>query len=352
MQTVQRTSKILSFVLPLLLVAIAGLYGGYAWVLKTLEPPDSQDETPVVIEIPSGASVVQIADTLHQSGLVQNPTVFRYYSRYLGLDGQMRPGEYQLSRSMKPEEILARLTRGEVVQYRFTVPEGLTVVEMANHLAAQGLVDRDRLIAVANEAAGLVADFLPPDVDLRYPLEGYLFPDTYQHRRDIGAEEIVELMVTRFRQVMKPEYLQRAEALGLTVHELITLASIIEEEAAVASERAIISGVYHNRMAIGMKLDADPTVRYALEKPHAEPLLYRDLEVESPYNTYRNATLPPGPISAPGEASIHAALWPESHDYFFFVAKDDGTGEHYFSHTLDEHEALTDVAAQNRAKRN
>jgi UPF0755 protein len=351
LQAIMGRMRVFGLVLPLLLLAVAVLYGCYAWVLRQLEPPQPGAADSVRVEIMSGANVRDVADMLHAAGLIREPTVFRLYTRYLHLDGKIRPGEYDLSPGMKPELILAKLIRGDVVHYRFTVPEGLTVIQVADHLAALGLVSRDRFIRVANGSAGLVAEFLPDGVHLPYPLEGYLFPDTYDYKKGVTEEEIIEQMVRRFREKLKEEYLARARERELTVHQLVTLASIIEKEAAVAAERPLISGVYHNRLAIGMKLDADPTVRYALNKPPQETLLYKDLEVVSPYNTYRNAGLPPGPIAAPGEASIRAALWPAAHDYFYFVAKDDGSGEHYFSRTLAEHEAYTDLAAKNREAR-
>lgn len=347
MQPVHRTNRILSLALPLLLVA-AALYGGYYWLDLMLQPPAAEDHTPVRIEVPAGASVAEAAGILRAAGLVRDATVFRYYTRYLGLDGQIRPGEYEFTRSMSPDQLLAKLTRGEVIHYRFTIPEGLTVVQMADHLDRLGLADRDRFIRVASEAAPLIQEFLPAGADLPYPLEGYLFPATYEYRKGIAEEEILQAMLARLRLLLKDEYVDRAREWGFTVHDLLTLASIIEKEAAVPGEREKISGVYHNRLAIGMKLDADPTVRYAINKPPEEPVLYKDLEVASPYNTYRNNGLPPGPIAAPGEASIRAALWPEKHDFYFFVAKGDGTGEHYFSRTLDEHEDYTARAEANR----
>ncbi len=344
----RRGAGLLAFLLFLVLLG-SGAAGLLRWIEEQMQPvrPGSAEE--VVLEIPAGASTREIATLLAEEGLINDPVFFRYYARYLGLDVQLQPGEYRLSPAMSPEEILRKLAAGEVVVYRFTVPEGLTIEEMADVLAEQGVVDRDRFLEVA-AASDLADKYLPEGISLRQPLEGYLFPATYEYRRGIAEEDVIRMMFDAFERLWTPEWRARAEEMGLTIHEVVTLASIIEEEAQVAAERPIISGVYHNRLKIGMKLDADPTVAYALGKPPGEPLLYADLEVDSPYNTYRNPGLPPGPISAPGKAAIEAALFPAEHDYWYFVAKADGTGEHYFAEALAEQNQNIQRARQNAAQ--
>src|SRR5690606_4796977 len=192
----------------------------------------------------------------------------------------------------------------------------------------------------AVDAAAESWPYLPEGVALQEPLEGYLFPDTYVFTRTTTEKHLIAGMLDGFQRALEralgDEGLQRAEDLGLTVHEVVTMASIIEREAQVAAERPLIAAVYHNRLRIGMKLDADPTVLYALGRTDGR-LLYEDLEVDSPYNTYRNPGLPPGPIASPGEAAIRAALHPADVDYLFFVAKGDGSGEHLFARTYEEH---------------
>lgn len=348
-EVARRTRRAAVLLIPLLLMLFFGARGAQRWVDDMLQPVNPGTAEPVAVRIPAGVSSRDIGEILFAQGLIKDPVVFRYYARYKQMDAGLKPGQYQLSGSMSLDEILEKLTRGEVVTYRFTIREGLTLEETADRLAELGLADRDRFMELAT-ASGLANQYLPEGVELEHPLEGYLFPATYIYTEKLTEEEIIDLMFGRFQQVWTAELKGRAQELGLSVHQVVTLASIIEKEAQVASERARIAGVYHNRLAIGMKLDADPTVRYALKKPPGEIVYYRDLEVESPYNTYRTNGLPPGPIAAPGEASIKAALWPEQHDLWYFVAKEDGSGEHYFAETLEEQTRNIEKARANEKR--
>ncbi|HYG57182.1 MAG TPA: endolytic transglycosylase MltG [Symbiobacteriaceae bacterium] len=333
----------------LIMLALLAIAGGAArqWLTSMLQPVNAGAVQPIVIEIPAGASTRAVADLLAGQHLVKDAVFFRYYARYLQLDSRIHSGEYELSQAMTPMQILEKITRGEVVVRRFTVREGLTVEETAGLLASLYIIDKERFLQLAAESK-LADPYLPQEPEAReQPLEGYLFPSTYDYKRGVTEEEIIEMMFSAWEQNFTPELRQRAAELNMTVHEVMALASIIEKEAQVAAERPVISGVYHNRLNIGMKLDADPTVRYAAKKPVDEDLLLADLDVESPYNTYRNAGLPPGPIAAPGLASIKAALYPESHDYWYFVAKADGSGEHYFATTLAEQDENIGRAREN-----
>lgn len=181
-------------------------------------------------------------------------------------------------------------------------------------------------------------------------MEGYLFPATYDYHTGATADEIVAMLSARFQEAWTAELASRAEEVGLSVHDVITLASIVETEARVAAEQPTIAGVYLNRLAVEMPLQADPTVYYALGLPRGARLLYEHLDVDSPYNTYMYPGLPPSPIAAPGEGAIRAVLYPEQHDYYYFVAKGDGSGEHYFGRTLDEHNANVAQAEANGAE--
>lgn len=314
----------------LVVVALAGL-----WTLARLQPVHTGGEETVIVEVAPGSSSQSVANLLYTHGLIKSPVVFRYYARYRKLDNQLKPGEYELSPGMSAEQILQHLSRGEVLVRRFTIPEGYTVAQIADLLAEKGMADRERFLRAAKESK-LAEKYLPQGVALEQPLEGYLFPATYEVKPEMTEPELLAMMFTRFEQVWTPELLSRAQEMNLTVHQVITLASIVEREARVPAEQAIISGVYHNRMRIGMKLDADPTVRYGVGKPPQEDLTYADLDSDSPYNTYRMPGLPPGPIASPGEAAIQAALNPAQHDFWYFVAKADGSGEHYFASTLEE----------------
>ncbi|MFZ5816607.1 MAG: endolytic transglycosylase MltG [Bacillota bacterium] len=335
----------------LLLLGLLGAaaFGGQRWLAARLGPVDPAAQELIWVEIPSGVTTADVANLLFEQGLIKDPTVFRYYVRYRQLDAKLLSGEYQLSPSMTPELILQHLTQGSVRVHRFTVPEGLTIAMMADLLAEKRVMTREQFLAAARAlAAG--NPHLPEGVELAEPMEGYLFPATYEYRQSATPEEIVRMMFDRFEQVWTEELKQRARELNLTIHQVVTLASIVETEARVAQERPAIAGVYLNRLEVEMPLQADPTVYYALGLPRGEQLLYSHLEVDSPYNTYRYGGLPPGPIAAPGEDSIRAVLFPEEHDYYYFVAKADGTGEHYFGRTLDEHNENVARAEANARK--
>lgn len=331
-------------VIALALIA-AGLYAGYLGGMRflagVLEAPGEGEVFEVELTIPEGASTNLIAELLHAEGLIRHPLALRMYAKAEGVDAELKAGTYRLRSDMAVAEIVEQLRQGGApIVLTFTVPEGLTVEETAALLSAQGFGAAAEFLELMQDP-GPAADLLPPDAPVRQPLEGYLFPDTYHVAPDVTPREIIDLMVGQALRVWTEERRQRARELGLSVHEAMTLAAVVEKEARVAAERPLIAGVFHNRLQEGMRLDADPTVRYALQIPYSEPVLYVHLESEDPYNTYRHTGLPPGPIASPGEASILAVLYPEETEYFYFVAKEDGSGEHVFSRTLAEHEAAT-----------
>lgn len=332
-RAVTRRSRLVLASVPVLLAVM--FFTSLRMYRGQLAPVQPRSGREVVVEIPRGASSGSIGAILEREGLVKSALTFRLYVRWKRLDVNLKPGEYQLSPKLSLPEITGKISRGEVITYSFTIPEGFTVVQIADLLAEEKLVYRDKFLDAARNSS-LAAEFIPSGAKLKQPLEGYLFPETYQVVKGATEGDIIALMVKGFRRIFTPELQARARELGYSVHEVVTLASIIEEEARVPEELAAISAVYHNRLRIGMKLDADPTVLYALPMPK-ERLLYKDLEINSPYNTYRNPGLPPGPISNPGEAAIRAALYPADGKYLFFVAKGDGSGEHYFARTLAEH---------------
>lgn len=286
----------------------------------------------VRVVIPAGSSVEGIGEILHREGLVRHPLAFRALVEWLGVATRLRAGEYDLSPGMGLREIVRRLVRGEVVTYPFTVPEGATVEQIADILEREGLADRDRFLAEARRAE--LAPFPPPDPSaVRYPLEGYLFPETYRVPRGTTESELIELMVRQFRKVWEEELAAEAAGRGLSVQEVVTLASIVEKETGVPGERPLVAGVFWNRLRRGMPLQADPTVLYALGKTAG--LLLSELGADSPYNTYLYRGLPPGPICNPGREALRAAIAPADTDYLYFVATGDGT--HHFSRTLSEH---------------
>jgi len=285
------------------------------------------------VTIPPGASMRTAADSLKKAGVIGSPKLFRVYAKLRRSDRQIKAGTYLLARDAGWGSVLTALRDGRGVVNILTVPEGFRMLQAESLMVAKLALSPDSIRAAVRDTALLRRLGVP-----RGDLEGYLFPDTYFFPPGTPARVVVQAMVRRFEQRWKPEWTARLDTFALSRHDLITLASIIEEEAKVPSERAVIAAVYWNRLRRGMRLEADPTVQYALPKPQAR-LLNRHLTVRSPYNTYRNIGLPPGPIAAPGIASIEATLFPANVPYLFFVAFPDG--HHEFRVTLAEHQAAS-----------
>lgn len=284
-----------------------------------------------VVTIPEGATFEEALDSLESRQIIGRRLLIHAYARMRGLDHSIKAGTYRIERGAPFRLILDILTTGRVVTHPMTIPEGLTIKGMAPRIAAATGSDS---AAVAELLAGMS---LQVDWELPGPgLEGYLFPDTYRFAEGIRVETVVATMIEAYRSYWTPERRQRLATIGLTEGEAVTLASIIQAEAVYTSEMPRISSVYHNRLGIGMRLQADPTVLYALGG-HRPRLLYAAMDsvADNPYNTYAHAGLPPGPIGAPGAAALDAALQPEDTDFFYFVAR--RNGEHMFTRTLREH---------------
>lgn len=292
------------------------------------------------VVIPQGSGTSEIAQILAQEHLIRSALGFRVLARLNGSDAVLRAGEYQFSPTMRPRSILLKLVQGDVVTYPVTIPEGFTVARIGMLMEERGFFTRKAFEDAARHvyettAAGAYGFPMPPkNPDYKYPLEGYLFPETYLYSKGMKPEDMVKAMLGDLDHALDPKLKARAAELNLSIHDLLTLASIVEKEAQVPAERPIIAAVYWNRLHIGMKLDADPTVKYALDEP-GKVVTLKDLEVDSPYNTYKNAGLPPGPIANPGRPAIEAVLWPADVNYLYFVAKGDGT--HAFASNWDEH---------------
>ena len=313
----------------LILVVIFFLAGlGGASFLHQLQP-SSQSDSPTLVDIPEGASFAEVAEVLHQRHVIKSSWAFRWMARLKGADRKIIPGEYEFRGSMEPSELLAKLVKGDVVQHAVTIPEGYSTVQIASLFEDKGLADREEFLRVTQDPSFIKG------LGLHAPtLEGYLFPNTYHFTRHLKPETMITAMVSQFEQAWTANHRARAEELGMSVHQVLTLASVIEKETGVARERGLISGVFHNRLKRKIPLQSDPTVIYALAGFDGD-LRKKDLSIESPYNTYRVRGLPPGPISNPGSASIHAALFPVTTNYLYFVSRNDGS--HQFSATLSEH---------------
>ena len=321
--------KFLSFVVVLLIIGAGAAWWGYG-VLNAPYRGFSGEE--VFVEIPQGAGVSGIARRLGDAGVVANPLAFRIAAKLSGEERKLQAGEYRFADAATPGEIVSRLARGDVYAHIVTFREGLTMWEMAGVFASSGIGTAADFLAEARSPARI------KDLDARATsLEGYLFPDTYRMPRTSGAKGLVDAMVAGFRREFDAGLQAAASAEGLTVHETVTLASIVEKETGQAQERALVSAVYHNRLRIKMPLQCDPTVIYALQLARRwnGNLTRNHLSMNSPYNTYKYPGLPPGPIASPGRASLEAAVRPAAANYLYFVSKNDGT--HVFASTLAEH---------------
>jgi UPF0755 protein len=286
----------------------------------------------VFVEIPPGSGVIAIGERLAAAGVVAHPFIFRVAARLSGVERNLQAGEYRFAESATPAEIIARLAKGDVYTRAVTFREGLTIWDMADVFAAAGLGTAEEFLREARDPARIQS----VDPDAR-SLEGYLFPDTYQLPRAAGAKGTVDAMVAGFLRAYDTELRAAATARGMSAREVVTIASLVEKETAAAHERTIVSAVYQNRLKIGMGLQCDPTVIYALRLADrwTGNLTRENMRIDSPYNTYRYAGLPPGPIASPGRASIEAAIRPSSDKYLYFVSRNDGT--HVFATTLAEH---------------
>jgi UPF0755 protein len=283
---------------------------------------------PVRVEIPRGATLAAIADTLHKYDVIDVPRWFRIYTKLSGHERAIQAGVYDLHRHRPVGEVLAALVTGGGAYQRLAVPEGLMLTEVAVQVQRQLGLPAESVLAAARDTALLGR----VDPGAR-SLEGYLFPSTHYVPIHATARDVVRQMVAEFEVHWRPEWDARLADLKLTRHQLVTLASIIEGEVRLDRDRRYVSSVYHNRLGAGWRLQADPTVIYGLGRRRR--LFEKDYQLRSPYNTYQIDGLPPGPIGQPGAASIEAALYPAETDFFFLVAQ--GDGSHVFSRTLREH---------------
>ena len=302
------------------------------WVAGELSRPFPGPGGTVFFVADKGQSARSVADGLKAGGIVRSSLVLRIAFGLSDSGKTVKAGEYEFSFPLRAKEAMFKLFEGRIYHHPVTIPEGLTGLEIEEVLEGQ-LPVGTAAFRDAFMRTDLISDWDPVARDL----EGYLFPDTYHFPRDITAGDLVAAMVGQFRKVFDDSRRARASELGMSVRDVVTLASLIEEETSLDRERALVSAVFHNRLRIGMKLDCDPTVIYALklEGLYTGRLLLRDLKFPSPYNTYIQPGLPPGPISNPGEPSLHAALHPAPVNYLYFVSRNDGS--HRFSTTFKEH---------------
>ncbi len=328
------------------------------WVDRNFfAPVDAQDQSYVTFEVASGNSLTRVANNLESQGLIRNRTVFKYYADFLGYGQKIQAGEYQVSKSMRMQDIMELLTTGDgnPITRNITIIPGWTIRDIADYLKAQGVIDNtEDFLAPCRTgqdyaAYYYIADVLKTDdVGSRlYALEGYLAPDTYEIYTNATVADIIKKLLSQTEAVFKSEYHDRAAELGMTMDEVITLASMIEKEAKTA-DFARVSAVFHNRLKSNMTLGSDVTIKY-ISGVKRMSLTNEDLQINSPYNSYQYKGLPPGPICSPSAGAIHAALYPDEQfitdQYLYFCSKDPDTGELHFSRTLEEHNIAVSIYA-------
>ncbi len=333
--------KMLIATLGLAGVVVLFIGGFYLHFQQKLDPINIEEDKEV--EIAQGTSFRGALEQLEQEGVIRDAFIVRHYARFIGHEQRVQAGEYLFTGELSPVEVLDQIAQGKVVDrsVRVTIPEGLRADQVASRLNEHGLGEEEKFLELfeSKEWDYWFLEDIPDNV--KFPLEGFLFPDTYHIDRDATERQIVERLLDEFEKVFNDDYKEEMQAKDMSIIDLITLASIVEREAVIDGERDKVAGVFVNRLEQNRRLEACATVEYVLQE-NKPVLSLADIQIDSPYNTYQNAGLPPGPIASPGKASIEAALYPATHQYFYFVSRQDGSGEHVFSKTLSEH---------NRAKR-
>jgi len=338
--------RIVLTVFIILIIAFSGIIGGgYLYIKSSLEPVDPNDQTAIDVTIPIGSSVSTISRILEEHDIIKDDRVFKYYIKFKNESG-FQAGNYKLNKSMTFKDIITSLKEGKLLSeaaFQITIPEGRQLTEIASIIANHTDFEETEILATLtdkefiNSMKAKYPDLLTDDIygkNVKYALEGYLFPATYPYYKEKPTiEEVIEPMVKKTSEVVA-KYIPTLQEQKMSVHEFVTMASLIEEEATEKADREKISSVFYNRIDVNMPLQTDPTVLYALGE-HKDRVLYEDLEVKSPYNTYQNKGLPPGPIANAGEVSFVAALTPEDTDFLYFLAT--GEGEVIFTKTLEEH---------------
>lgn len=334
--------KILIAVICVAVIIVAGAVFYITGLGKAL---DSNDTQTVSVIISSGSSTGQIGQILEEEGIISSADKFKIWSRIKGYDSRYKAGTYTLSPSMDFQEIADIIVSGKVTTVNFTIPEGYTIYQTASAIAAKGLGDYDTLVSLI-EAGDFEYDFLKDAQNNKNKLEGYLFPNTYTVDEGMNEEQIIKVMLDQFEKQPYKVYAESGSSYSL--NDIITVASIIERECKVNEERPLVASVIYNRLAKGMPLQMCSTVQYVLGK-QKEVLTYADTRIESPYNTYTNTGLPPGPICSPGLAAIKAALNPADTDYLYFVLSEKLDGTSNFSSDYAQFEK--DKAAYDKAYR-
>jgi UPF0755 protein len=336
-----------SFGVPLFLILIA-VFGALMWLRSSVSTPYEHSAAKKIITIEPGSNTAAIVSRLYDEGILEHELPIRLWLRLFGGSDRFKAGDYEFKSPISARQVINQLTRGSVATRQFTIPEGYNQFDIARVLSGLKLKEPPASpedVLILFKKTEMISDLDPQAATL----EGYLFPDTYDYTASTRRELLVELMVKRFRDVYAEEMAARAEEMGMKTRQVVTMASLIEKEARVDGERELISQVFHKRWKMGAQLACDPTVIYAaiLAGKYRGKIYQSDLDRDSPYNTYKRAGLPPGPIASPGKRSLQAAVNPAPTDYFFFVVdatKDDGS--HKFSASSSDHERAVKVLRQ------
>ncbi|MCJ7841790.1 endolytic transglycosylase MltG [Lederbergia sp. NSJ-179] len=342
--------KIVAIIALVFILAAGGMIlGGYLYIKSALKPLDSENQKQKEVEVPIGSSTTSIGNLLEEKKIIKNGTIFKYYVKFNNISG-FQAGNYKFSPSMTLKEITDALQTGKLVNkavFKITVPEGLQLDQIAEIIAKntdysakeimEKLDDPKTVDEFAKKYPEIITEDLKAD-NIKHPFEGYLYPATYSfYEEKPSLDSIIDTMIKQTKDVLADFHGILAEK-DMNVHELLTMASLIEKEATAKADRHKIASVFFNRMEAGMPLQTDPTIAYALGE-HKVRTMYEDLKVDSPYNTYEHKGLTPGPIANAGKESIEAVLNPADTDYLYFLAEY-GTGDVYFAKTLEEHNAL------------
>lgn len=284
------------------------------------------------IKVSAGMTTAEIAEQLANKGVITSSLKFRFISRVRGYDNQMKPGTYVFKFGMSDEEVFEKMLSGAKYLVNFTIPEGFTVKDIVERLYNLDLADKEDFLKAAENFAPY--DYMKRPKNVLYAAEGFLFPETYSIESDYSIEEILELMAGEFNKRLTEEMRAKAREKNLSIHDLITLASLVEKEVRYAEDRPVVAQIFLKRLELNMPLQSDATLQYLMDAPK-EDVTISDTKIESPYNTYQNVGLPPGPVANPGIAAIEAVLNPSDTDYLYFVA--DREGHNHYSHEYDEH---------------
>ncbi|HWR44911.1 endolytic transglycosylase MltG [Sporomusa sp.] len=318
----------------ILAAAVIGIGTVLGWTLT--QPAGNSGELRLVT-IKPGTPTKVIAEELEKQSLIKNALVFRAAAKLQGVENSLQAGEYAISSDMPVRQMLVMISQGQTAYQQFTIPEGYTVDQIALLLAEKKLANAERFKEVAKNFAPF--PYMTANPDSRYRVEGFIFPDTYRVAKGVTEEELLTMMVKQFDTKLTPDLRQRASEMGLSLRDVVILASLVEKEAKMSEERPVIAGVFANRVKQAMPLQSCATIQYILGYPKPE-LTIQDTQIISPYNTYQIMGLPPGPIANPGSAAIKAVLFADKTDYLYFVA--DKQGKHHFSKTYEEHLAAID----------